>query len=289
MGSFATLITPESLRGHVGRPGWAILDCRFDLLRPAWGPAVYLEGHIPGAIYAHLEKDLSAPQSGTNGRHPLPPDLTLAAVFSRWGIDRQTQVVAYDDNGGAYAARAWWCLRYLGHDAAAVLDGGLPAWTDAGLPLRGGEETRPPADFLTAPRPGLRIEAAEVAEKVGTSRLRLIDARAPERYRGDEEPIDPVAGHIPGAVNRPWQSNLDARGRFRPAAELRQAYLALLGDQPPENAAVYCGSGVTACHDLLALTHAGLDGARLYPGSWSEWCSNAARPVATGPEPGGAG
>ncbi len=287
MDGFTTLITAQTLREHFGRADWAIVDCRFDLLRPAWGQEAYLQGHVPGAIYASLEKDISAPSTGTNGRHPLPPDLILAAAFSRWGIDRKTQVVAYDDNGGGYAARAWWCLRYLGHDRVALLDGGLPAWVEAGMPLRSGEEQRAPAKFRPAPRPGLRIDASEIAASARTSRLRLIDARAPERYRGDEEPIDPVAGHIPAAVNHPWQSNLDAQGRFRPAAELRLEYLALLRGQPPESAAVYCGSGVTACHDLLAMSYAGLDGARLYPGSWSEWCSNAARPVARGPAPGG--
>jgi len=282
-----TLISPESLHEHIHRPDWAILDCRFDLLRPTWGQAAYLEGHIPGAVYAHLEKDLSGPQTGTNGRHPLPPDAILGAVFARWGIDRHTQVVAYDDVGGGYAARAWWSLRYLGHESVAVLDGGFAAWVEAGLPIRKGEQKRSPAEFLPAPHRDWRIDAAELESKAGTSGLCLIDARAPERYRGDEEPIDHIAGHIPGAINRPWQANLDARGRFLPAEELRQVYLKLLAGRAPQAAAVYCGSGVTACHNLLAMAHAGLEGARLYPGAWSEWCSDASRPVATGPEPGG--
>ncbi len=280
-----TLVTAEELARHLHDPSWAIFDCRFDLTRPGWGEEAYLEGHIPGALYVHLERDLSAEPMGTNGRHPLPSDDVLAALFSRLGIGDDDQVVAYDDKGGPYAARLWWTLRYLGHEAAAVLDGSLPAWQEAGLPLRTDRESRPPARFMPRPRPEMRVSVGEILAHLGDPRWPLLDARAPERYRGEQEPYDPVAGHIPGARNRFWKDNLDARGRFLPAAELRRQYEALLDGAPAADLVVYCGSGVTACHDLLALEAAGLEGARLYPGSWSEWCSDPQRPVATGPEP----
>jgi thiosulfate/3-mercaptopyruvate sulfurtransferase len=279
---YTTLISSEELLPHLDDPRWALIDCRFDLADPAAGQAAYLAEHIPGAVYAHLERDLSAPPTGTNGRHPLPPPGILAAVFSRWGIGHGVQVIVYDDSGGGYAARAWWSLRFLGHDAVAVLDGGLQAWVASGHPVRQGLESRRPASFSPSPRSELKIEADQVLAGLGSPGVVLIDARAPERFRGEEEPIDPVAGHIPGALNRPWQTNLDASGRFLPAIALRQQFEALLGASPASSAVAYCGSGVTACHNLLAMAHAGLLGARLYPGSWSEWSSSASRPVATG-------
>jgi thiosulfate/3-mercaptopyruvate sulfurtransferase len=279
---YTTLISCQALLPHLDDPRWALIDCRFDLADPAAGQAAYLAEHIPGAVYAHLERDLSAPPTGTNGRHPLPPPGTLAAVFSRWGIKPGVQVVAYDVSGGMVAARLWWSLRFLGHDAVAVLDGGLQAWVASGLPVRQGLESRPPASFSPSPRSELKIEADRVLAGLGSQAMVLMDSRAPERFRGAEEPIDPVAGHIPGARNRPWQANLDASDRFLPAAVLRQQFETLLGGSPVSSAVVYCGSGVSACHNLLAMAHAGLHGARLYPGSWSEWSSSASRPVATG-------
>jgi len=277
-----TLISSEELLPHLDDPRWALIDCRFDLADPAAGQAAYLDEHIPGAVYAHLERDLSAPPTGANGRHPLPPPGVLAAVFSRWGIGHGVQVIVYDDSGGGYAARTWWSLRFLGHDAVAVLDGGLQAWVASGHPVRQGLESRRPAPFSPSPRSELKIEADQVLAGLGSPGIVLIDARAQERFRGEEEPIDPVAGHIPGALNRPWQTNLDASGRFLPAIALRHQFEALLGASPASSAVAYCGSGVTACHNLLAMAHAGLLGARLYPGSWSEWSSSASRPVATG-------
>jgi thiosulfate/3-mercaptopyruvate sulfurtransferase len=280
--AYTTLISSKDLRPHLDDPRWALVDCRFDLADPARGQTAYLGEHIPSAVYAHLERDLSAPATGTNGRHPLPPPGILAAVFSRWGIEPGVQVVAYDDSGGMVAARLWWSLRFLGHDAVAVLDGGLSDWTRAGLPLRQGSETRRPASFAAHLRPEMKIEADQVLAGLGSQVMVLMDARAPERFRGAEEPIDPVAGHIPGALNRHWQANLNASGRFLPAAALRQQFETLLVGSPVSSAVVYCGSGVSACHNLLAMAHAGLHGARLYPGSWSEWSSSASRPVATG-------
>jgi thiosulfate/3-mercaptopyruvate sulfurtransferase len=280
---FGTLLAAADLRPRLDDPSWAVIDCRFDLDNHSRGQAAYLEGHIPGAVYAHLDRDLAAPPNGSNGRHPLPPVEILAAVFSRWGIGDGVQVVAYDDSGGQYAARLWWCLHYLGHETTAVLDGGLAAWKQEGLPLRAGSEERRPREFHPAVRPSMRVEAVQILSSLGSFSLRLIDARAPERFRGEEEPIDPVAGHIPGAVNHPWQTNLSPDGRFLPAAILRADFEALLDSTPPKDAVAYCGSGVTATHNLLALAYAGLEGARLYPGSWSEWCSDLRRPVARGP------
>ncbi len=280
-----SLVTVEELAPHLDDPSWAIFDCRFDLTRPDWGEEAYIQAHIPGALYAHLDRDLSAEPTGINGRHPLPSGDVLAALFSRLGISDETQVVAYDDKGGPYAARLWWSLRYLGHAAAAVLDGGLQAWQEAGLPTSAGRESRPAARFTPRPRPGMRVSVDEVLTHLGDPRWLLLDARAPERYRGEQEPYDPVAGHIPGARNRFWKDNLDARGRFLPPEELRRQFEALLQGASASDLVVYCGSGVTACHYLLALEAAGLEGARLYPGSWSEWCSDPRRPIATGPEP----
>jgi thiosulfate/3-mercaptopyruvate sulfurtransferase len=277
------MIDARELLPHLDDPSWAIADCRFDLASPSKGQDDYLKAHIPGAIYAHLERDLSGPPNGSNGRHPLPPAGILAGVFSRWGIGPGVHVVAYDaENGSMAAARLWWCLRYLGHEAASVLDGGFAAWREIDGPVRGGEERRAQRQFDPRPRPGMLAGSRDVVAAQEKDDVLLIDSRAPERYRGDEEPIDPVAGHIPGALNRPLALNVDERGRMRPPEALRREFSLLLKGRPPGAAIVYCGSGVTACHNLLAMEHAGLRGARLYGGSWSEWCSDASRPVATG-------
>ena len=279
-----TLTSVADLLPHLDDPLWVIVDCRFDLAMPAKGATEYLEAHVPGARYAHLERDLSGPPTGVNGRHPLPPPRILAATFSRWGIGRGVQVVAYDDNGGSFAARLWWCLRYLGHEDVAVLDGGMRAWRETGGPVRSGEERGRARDFEPDVRTGLLAHAADVLAALGNPDALLIDSRAPERYRGDEEPLDPVAGHIPGARNRPWQENIGLDGKMRPAGALSSALERLLGGRSPAAAIVYCGSGVTACQNLLAMEHSGLAGARLYGGSWSEWCSDVSRPVAVGEE-----
>jgi thiosulfate/3-mercaptopyruvate sulfurtransferase len=272
-----TLIGPEAVRPHLGQPGWVLLDCRFDLAAPGRvREEIYPGEHIPGAVYADLERDLSGRTTGHNGRHPLPSADQLVQRFSAWGIDSGTQVVAYDDNAG-YAARAWWLLRYMGHAAAAVLDGGLPAWTALGYPLAHTAVAPTPAVFRGAPRPEMVCSAAEVL-----TAARLLDARAPERFRGEVEPIDRVAGHIPGARGYPWATSLGVDGRHVGADSLRAQLLAVLDGVDPSRAVAYCGSGVTACNIILAMEHAGLAGARLYPGSWSEWCSDIARPIETG-------
>lgn len=275
-----TLIDASELRLHLDDPAWAPVDCRFDLADPHAGQAAYLAGHIPGAVYAHLERDLSGPAAPGRGRHPLPPPEFLSAAFARWGIGPGVQVVAYDDCGGGRAARLWWCLRWLGHRDAAVLDGGIGAWIESGGPLRAGEETRPPRPFDARIQAGWIAEAGEIERRLDDPTMVLLDSRAPERYRGEIEPIDPAAGHIPGARNRPWEVNLDARGRMLSPGTLRAAFDELLDGAAPQSAVVYCGSGVTACQNLLAMAHAGLAGARLYPGSWSEWSADSRRPIA---------
>jgi len=276
-GPYQTLISAENLQAHLRQPGWVVLDCRFDLASPRRAAQeVYPAGHIPGALYADLERDLSGSTTGQNGRHPLPSSDQLVDRFSGWGITSETQVVAYDDNAG-YAARAWWSLRYMGHLAAAVLDGGLPAWIAQGYPLAEGAERSSPGVFRGAPRPELLLATANVFNVA-----RLMDARAPERFRGEIEPIDRVPGHIPGARNYPWATSLGDDGRHLAPDELRRRLLAALDGAAPSDTAAYCGSGVTACNIILAMEHAGLTGVRLYPGSWSEWCSDPQRPVEIG-------
>ncbi len=284
--AFTTLIDPETLQAHLEASDWVVVDCRFSLSDPAYGRCAYRGAHIPGAVYAHLDEDLSGPiVPGQTGRHPLPDPDRLAQKLSAWGIDDRMQVVAYDDAGGAFAARLWWLLGWLGHDAVAVLDGGWLRWVREGRPVRSGIETRPSRRFVPRLRPERVVSADEVMQHLHDPAWRLLDARAPERYRGDQEPIDPVAGHIPGAVNAPFAENLTPEGTFRPPEQLRQRFEALLGDVPPDHVVCYCGSGVTAAHNLLAMVYAGLPGARLYAGSWSEWITDPRRPVARGAEP----
>ncbi len=284
-----TLIEPPELAAHLEDPDWAILDCRFELPRPDWGARAWAEAHIPHALYAHLDRDLSGARSAANGRHPLPQPAALAASFGRFGIDERVQVVAYDQGAGMYAARLWWLLRWLGHEAVAVLNGGLAAWQAAGLALESTPPARAPRRFFAAPAAGGVVESAALARSVADGVLErgeqlLVDARSAERFAGLNETIDPVAGHIPGARNHPFAANLDAQGRFLPAAELRRRWQATLHGRPAADVIAMCGSGVTACHNLLALQIAGLAGARLYAGSWSEWIRDPARPVARGAE-----
>ncbi len=274
---YTTLISVNDLQQQYANPDWVIVDCRFDLSDPEQGRRDYLEAHIPGALYADIDHDLSAQAGSGGGRHPLPDAESLVALFSRLGIDGDCQVVAYDAVGGGFAARLWWLLRYMGHEAVAVLDGGWPAWLAAGGETCSGEETRSARDFRGEPNDALRIPI----DAVGKAPL-LVDSRDPARYRGEFEPLDPAAGHIPGAYNRFWKHNLGEGDHFRPAAELAQEFSDLFHGQDPEAAVFYCGSGVTACHNVLAAVHAGLPQPRLYAGSWSEWCADSARPVATG-------
>ena len=282
-----TLIEPTGLARHLDDPGWAIVDCRFDLARPDWGAHAFAAAHIPHALYAHLDEDLSAPRTARSGRHPLPQVEVLAATFGRWGIDERVQVIAYDQGSGAFAARLWWLLRWLGHPPVAVLNGGLAAWERAGLPLSTENEPRAPRRFTARPDGRLLATGTEVAAAVGSVALTcgqqlLIDARSADRFAGENETIDPVAGHIPGARNHPFAGNLDAQGRFLEAGQLRRAWDNTLRGVSPRQLIAMCGSGVTACHNLLALEVAGFPGARLYAGSWSEWITDPAHPVARG-------
>lgn len=279
------VITPQDLLPHLEDPKWAIVDCTFDLNNPRQGEADYLKTHIPGAVYADLERDLSALPNGKNGRHPLPSPEDLARVFSRVGIDEDSTVVAYDRNGAPYAARLWWSLQYLGGSKLAVLDGGLDAWVQAGYPVRSGAEMNTPARFVPAVQSDMLVTTPQIGARLGSGEDLLLDARAPERYRGEEEPYDPVAGRIPGAANFDWEDNLDENGRFKSPAALREQYERVLGAHPSSAVVAYCGSGVTSCHLLLAMAHAGIGGGRLYAGSWSEWCSDPTRPIAVGVEP----
>ena len=276
-----TLVTTQTLAASLADPRWIVIDCRFDLQNEELGRTQYLAAHVPGAVYVSLAHDLSSKKSGKNGRHPLPSVEDFAATVRRLGISRDTQVVAYDQDSGMYASRFWWMLRYAGHDAVAVLDGGWAKWMAEQRAARGGDERRPAGDFVASPRPSWRLTADDVAA-LPPSAL-LVDARAPERFEGRSEPLDRVAGHIPGAANHHYKQNLTDSGTMRPADALRQDFAALLGGRSPEQLVMYCGSGVTACQNLLAMEHAGLGGARLYPGSWSEWSADPSRPVETGP------
>ena len=278
--TYTTLISAEQLRTLIeaGQPP-VLLDCGFELSDPQAGERQFAQAHLPGAQYAHLDRDLSGPRNGLNGRHPLPARGEFAARAGRWGIAPGVQVVAYDAQGGPYASRAWWLLRWLGHEAVAVLDGGLQGWTACGgaLTAKPGQASARPA-YPAGPEAMPTVDAPALL--AGGAAWTVLDARAPERFRGEVEPLDPVAGHIPGAINRCFKDNLDADGRFRPAEDLRRDFAPWSAE--PARVVHQCGSGVTACHNLLAMAHAGLTGSRLYPGSWSEWCADPARPVARG-------
>jgi thiosulfate/3-mercaptopyruvate sulfurtransferase len=280
--AFTTLISTAVLASHMDDPAFVIVDCRYKLDDAQWGEREYAAAHIPGAVYADLGRDLAGPRNGTNGRHPLPDRHTLAQTFGRLGITSGMQVVAYDQDNGMYASRLWWMLRWLGHDAAAVVDGGFAKWKAEGRPTKAGAEKRQPREFTAAPRDEMSVDVGAMASQLGTSAWQLVDARAPERYRGETEPIDKTPGHIPGAKNHFFQWNLDERGLFRTPEELRARMKQSFGDTPAERIVCYCGSGVTACHNLLALEHAGMKGAKLYAGSWSEWSSDPSRPVERG-------
>ena len=284
-----TLITPAELAPHVDDPEWAIIDCRFELARPEFGAGAWAAGHIPNAQYAHLDRDLSGPRDSASGRHPLPDPAALGSTLGRLGIDATVQVVAYDQGAGAFAARLWWLARWLGHTRVAVLDGGFAAWERAGLPLSTTTTRRAARRFSGRPDPTQLATTAEVAELVAGGALErgervLVDARGADRFRGENESIDAVAGHVPGARSHPFSRNHDAAGHLLPARELRGAWEETLRGVSATRLIAMCGSGVTACHDLLALEIAGLPGGRLYAGSWSEWIRDPARPVARGPE-----
>jgi thiosulfate/3-mercaptopyruvate sulfurtransferase len=276
---FKTLIAPADLAPHLADEDWVIVDCRFDLADPPKGERWYLESHSPGARYAHLDRDLSGEKTGSNGRHPLPTAEQMRERFGALGISPGKQVVVYDADSGMHASRLWWMLRFMGHDAVALLDGGFARWTREGFGVRGGREEWRPATFIGAPRESWRLTADEVQRGLDEPARLLVDARSEERYRGENETIDKKAGHIPGAKNFFFQRNLREDKTFKSSEDLRAAWQSLLGGAKPEQVVMYCGSGVTACHNLLAMEHAGLPGARIFPGSWSEWSSDPNRPT----------
>lgn len=280
MAGWTTLVQAETLAIGLAREDLVIVDCRFSLFDPNAGEHAYLTSHLPGAAYAHLERDLSDMSPGGEGRHPWPPADAFTAKLSRWGIEPRHQVVAYDDGDGAHAARLWFLLKMLGHEKVAVLDGGWSRWTALGLPVSSSPRAPANTHYRASYDLSRLFDAAALQAHLANGGM-LIDARAPARFRGDEEPIDRIAGHVPGAVNRHYALNL-VDGRFKAPMQLADEYRALLGKHTPDQVVVMCGSGVTACHDLLAMERAGLKGAILYPGSWSGWISDPARPVATG-------
>jgi thiosulfate/3-mercaptopyruvate sulfurtransferase len=280
--SYRTLIPTEHLSSHLG-DGWVIVDCRYDLQNESLGREHYRAAHIPGAVYASLGEDLAGPRTGTNGRHPLPSIEALAATFGRLGISRDVQVVVYDQDTGMYASRLWWLLRYLGHDAVALLDGGWAKWTREGRPTKSGEEHPTSTAFTADPHREMQLSVEQVSARLGDPSMLLVDARAPERFEGRTEPIDRLPGHIPGAVSHFFKINLAEDGTMLPPDRLRRAFDDVLRGHEPSKAVMYCGSGVTACQNLLAMEHAGLPGARLYVGSWSEWSADPSRPIEKGP------
>ncbi|HEY8608755.1 MAG TPA: sulfurtransferase [Noviherbaspirillum sp.] len=281
---YTTLISATELAAHLEDPHWVVIDCRHDLADPDAGSRAYAAGHIAGARFAHLDTALSdkrpAADGSFRGRHPLPGREDFIDTLRRWGVRHDAQVVAYDAQGGMFAARLWWMLRWVGHAQAAVLDGGLPAWQALGLPLSLDPVAPAPGDIALQAPLVATVDAGQVLANIGQPSRVVLDARAPDRFRGENETLDPVGGHIPGAKNRFFKDNLQADGRFKEAGQLRREFSALVDD--PAKAIAQCGSGVTACHNLLAMEVAGLRGAALYPGSWSEWCADSRRPVARG-------
>ena len=277
--SYTTLVDVATLQAHLDDPNWLVVDVRHQLSDTGYGERVYAESHIPGAVFLHCDRDLSGPMTGCNGRHPLPDPEQLAQRLGEIGIGATTQVVVYDDAQGMIAGRLWWLLRWLGHDAVALLDGGLQAWQAASGTMTALLPTLEPRAFV-ARQQDLKVHADYVLERIETPHMHLVDARGPDRFRGENETIDPVGGHIPGAVNRFFKDNLLPDGRFKPAAQLRGEWLAVLAGSPPDQVIHQCGSGVSACLNMVAMEIAGLPGSRLYAGSWSEWCADPGRPVA---------
>jgi Rhodanese-related sulfurtransferase len=277
------LIAPAELAQRLDDPDWVIVDTRHDLADRTWGRQSYEQMRIPGATFLSIEDDLCGPKNGRNGRHPLPEPERLADRLGQIGIGAATTVVVYDQGSAMYVGRLWWLLRWLGHEAVYVLDGGFAAWQAEGHPLEAGpaKSTRKPCVFPIRPTKVAWVEADAVLQAITDPEQRIVDARAPERYRGEVEPIDPVAGHIPGAINRPFAANL-RQGRFKPAEELAAEWSQILAGRKPEQIIHQCGSGVSALANMIAMEHAGLTGSRLYPGSWSEWCADASRPIARG-------
>ncbi len=272
-----TLVSTDELARH---PEWRVFDCRHDLGKPDLGEQQYRASHIPGAAFAHLDRNLSAPKSGSNGRHPLPDPPAFIAWLGTQGLKPADQAVAYDSGPGAMASRLWWMLRWVGHEAVAVLDGGFAKWVKEGRPVTAQVPAFPATTYPGRVRPQLAVDVSYVQSHLG--KIELLDARAPARWRGETEPIDPVAGRIPGSLNRFNNDNLSVKGVFKPAAQLRREFQSVLGQRPASAVVNSCGSGVAACHNLLAMEIAGLKGSRLYAGSWSEWIADPARPRESG-------
>ncbi len=276
---YTTLISVAELAKHLNDPEVVVFDCRHELTNADFGPKAYAESHIPGARFANIDKNLSGSLTGKNGRHPLPDAGSFMEWLGRLGVSNASQVVGYDHAGGPYGARLWWLMRWLGHSRVAILDGGWQAWNAAGQPVTKDVPAPKPAEFSGKPDHS-RVDAQYVSQRLKTADMVLIDARASDRFHGQNETIDPVAGHIPGALNRFFKDNLDAKGQFKSPEELRAAFNPLIGSTPAEKVIHQCGSGITACHNLLAMEVAGIKGTRLYSGSWSEWIADPSRPVA---------
>jgi thiosulfate/3-mercaptopyruvate sulfurtransferase len=278
--SFTTLITVDELAANLDNPDFIIFDCRHELTNPDYGKAEYAKSHLPHAHFASVDHDLSSRPTGTNGRHPLPDPGAFATWLGNHGVTEGTQVIGYDSSGGVYGSRLWWMLRWLGHDKVAVLDGGWQAWLQAGKPTTQDIPQTRPAKFVPHVR-DVNVDAAHILANLESGSMLVVDARSNDRFHGQNETIDPVGGHIPGAVNRLFKNNVGEDGRFRSPEELQREFRDLIGEMPVQNVVHQCGSGVSACHNLLAMELAGMGGSRLYPGSWSEWVSDPERPVAT--------
>ncbi|MHB1093835.1 sulfurtransferase [Thiobacillus sp.] len=277
-----TLVTTEDLAAHLDDPNWIVLDCRFTLTDTGAGRQAYEKAHIPGARYVHLDDDLAAPVGEATGRHPLPDPRVLTEKLCQWGVGVNTQVVAYDDSFGSIACRLWWMLRWLGHPGVALLDGGYPKWLREKRPVDAQIPASPKGDCACLPEPGQIATADDVLHASRSGEQLILDARSDRRFSGEDEPLDPVAGHVPGAINYPFDENLDMDGTFLPPDALRENYQALLKGKPASQVIHMCGSGIVTCHNVLAMEIAGLPGSRLYPGSWSEWITDPSHPVATG-------
>ena len=273
------LISTADLSAQLGNANLVVVDSRHDLMNPAVGRDAYAAGHIPGAIFMSVDDDLSAPKTGSNGRHPLPTPETFAATLGAKGISNASRVVVYDGGNAMYAGRLWWMLRWLGHSDVLVLDGGIAQWQKEGRAVEAEPNTHAATTFRATINDTMRLTAAETLAAINDGGRRILDARAVERYRGEVEPVDPVAGHIPGAFNRAFALNL-RDGVFKPAEELRREFETVLAGRSPVQLIHQCGSGVSACANIIAMEHAGLTGSKLYAGSWSEWCADPARPVA---------
>ncbi len=286
---YSTIITPELLQANLDNPDWIVFDCRYSLADPAYGANAWDEEHIPGSRFVDLEQDLAGKVTDSSGRHPLPSPAELADTLVRLGLKNDAQVIIYDDAFGSMAVRLWWSLRWLGMQSVALLDGGFPRWKRENRPLTDEKPLVEPGHFVARLHDDLWVACERVENCLSDAGHILIDARPEDRFAGERDPLDAVKGHIPGSLNRPFEDNLDIAGNFLGAEQLREEFVQLLGDTPPDHVIHTCGSGVTCCHNMLAMEIAGLHGSRTYIGSWSEWITNPQHPVATGDEPGPAG